>query len=106
MLDTTQDAVKAMLRADPSLTPSERNRILATIRNHGRASEPATPTAQEPRIIRRADAARRLGCSLRAVDNWTRAGILRKITLPGRVRAAGFRESEIVSVIEGRGAPA
>ena len=106
MLDTTQDAVKAMLRADPSLTPADRNRILATIRNHGRTPVNADPTTPEPRLIRRADAARRLGCSLRAVDNWTRAGILRKVTLPGRTRAAGFRESDIVALIDGKGAAA
>jgi len=105
MLDTTQDAVKAVLRADPSLTPTDRNRLLGMLRNHGKA-EPAAPIAPEPRIIRRADAARRLGCSLRAVDNWARAGILRKVKLPGRIRAAGFRESELVAVIEGKGTPA
>lgn len=104
MLDTTQDAVRALLRADPSLTPTDRNRILATLRSHGK-TEPE-PAAPEPRLIRRADAARRLGCSLRALDNWARTGILRKVKLPGRVRAAGFRESDLVAVIEGRGTPA
>ena len=43
---------------------------------------------------------------MRAVDNWTRAGILRKVTLPGRTRAAGFRESDIVALIDGKGAAA
>jgi predicted DNA-binding transcriptional regulator AlpA len=102
MLDTTQDAVRAMLKADPSLTPADRGRILATLRNHGKADP--EPTATEPRIIRRREAARRLGCSLRAVDNWTRAGILRKVRLPGRIRHCGFRESDIAALIAGEGA--
>ena len=101
MLDTTQDAVKAVLRADPSLTPTDRNRMLVLLRNHGKATL-ATPAALEPRLIRRAEAARRMGCSLRAIDTWARAGILRKVKLPGRTRAAGFRERDLVAVIEGR----
>jgi predicted site-specific integrase-resolvase len=54
-------------------------------------------------LIRRADAARRLGCSLRALDNWARTGILSTVKLPGRVRAAGLRESDIARLIEGEG---
>lgn len=102
MLDTTQDAVKAMLRADPSLTPADRNRILATIRNHGKTPANSEPAAPEPRIIRRKEAARRFSCSMRALDNWARVGLLRRVILPGRVRAAGFREADIVSLIEGK----
>jgi hypothetical protein len=91
-----------MLKADPSLTPADRNRLLALLRNHGKAD--AEPAATEPRIIRRHEAARRLGCSVRAVDNWTRAGILQKVTLPGRTRAAGFREADVAALIAGKGA--
>ncbi len=99
MLDTTQDAVKALLRADPSLTPTDRTRILATIREHGKTD---TPTAPAPDcILRRVEVARRMGCSLRAVDHWARAGLLQKVTLPGRVRAVGFRESAVCALIAG-----
>lgn len=100
MLDTTQDAVKAMLRADPSVTPTDRNRILTTLRNHGKAEQ--QPNPPESRLIRRAEAARRLGVSLRAVDNWARAGILSKVKLPGRVRCCGFRAADVDALIEGR----
>lgn len=102
MLDTTQEAVKAMLRADPSLTPADRSRIIAAIRNHGTKTEDTTPAKPEPRIIRRAEAARRLGVGLRCLDNWHRCGILAKVTMPGRVRAAGFRDSDVVALIEGK----
>lgn len=102
MLDTTQEAVKAMLRADPSLTPTDRNRILAALRNHGKTESAPTPAAVEARVLRRSEVARRFSVTLRAVDNWNRTGILRKITLPGRVRAAGFRESDVVALIAGR----
>jgi hypothetical protein len=102
MLPTTVDATRALLKADPSLTPGDRNRLLALLRNNGKTE--TEPTHTEPRIIRRAEAARRLGCSLRAVDNWTRTGILRKVKLPGRVRHCGFRETDIAALIAGEGA--
>lgn len=106
MLPTTLDATRALLKADPSLTPADRTRILATLRNHGDKPEndAATMAPQVAKIIRRSDAARRFSCSLRTIDNWARAGILHKVKLPGRIRAAGFRESDLAMLIEGRGA--
>lgn len=38
MLPTTANAVKAMLQADPSITPEDRNTILVTIKSHGNTS--------------------------------------------------------------------
>ena len=102
MLDTTRDAVNAVLRADPLVPPADRTRLVALLRNHGKTTP--EPTTTKPRIIRRREAAHRLGCSLRAVDNWTKAGILRKVTLPGRTRACGFLESEITELIQAGGA--
>lgn len=102
MLPTTIEATRAMLRADPSLTPNDRNRLLALLRNHGKADP--EPTAERvERILRRAEAARRLGCSLRAIDTWARTGIIQKVRLPGRTRAAGFRECDIAALISGGG---
>ena len=101
MLPTTIEATRALLKTDHTLTPADRARLISTLRGHGKKdSRGATPIASEPRLIRRAEAARRLGCSLRAVDSWARDGILRKVTLPGRVRAAGFREADLVRLIE------
>jgi predicted DNA-binding transcriptional regulator AlpA len=102
MLPTTIDAVRALLKADPTLTPAARTRVLAVLRAYGK-TEPTSDVRTEPRLLRRAEVARRLGCSLRAVDSWTRDGILEKVTLPGRVRAAGFRESDLSALIEGKG---
>lgn len=103
MLPTTIEATRAVLKADPSLTLADRNRVMTAIKNHGKADPSrAESKAPEPRLIRRADAARRLGCSLRAVDSWARDGLLTKVVLPGRIRAAGFRESDVVSLIQGR----
>lgn len=108
MLPTTSAAVRSILAADPSLTPSDRAGILAGLRNHGRPAEPTAPTpaTNEPRLIRRREAAARLGRSLRALDLLARQGILPRVILPGRVRGGGFRESDLVRLIEGRAVPA
>lgn len=92
MLVTTVDAIKAILRADPTVTPADRVLIIAAIRNHGKqAAQPKPVEQQEARILRRAEVARRMGCSLRTVDRMVCEGMIQKVTLPGRKRACGFR---------------
>jgi hypothetical protein len=100
MLTTTIDAIRAVLRADPSVTPADRASLLSIIRNHGKAVPVSQIALQtEVRILRRAEVARRLGCSPRTVDRIAREGILRKVTLPGRRRACGFRSSDLDRLI-------
>jgi len=106
MLPTTLDAVKSILRADPSLSTPDRARLMALLRKGGPEKPDTAPAAPEPRLLRRAEAARRLGCSIRCIDNWARDKILDKVRMPGRVRAAGFREADIRRLIEGGGAAA
>ena len=101
MLQTTQDAVRALLKTDPSLTPQDRTAILDRLRSH--TKDPAAP-ANASRLIRRNDAAERLGVTPRTIDYWTKQGILTKFKLPGRTRANGFRESDIEALIQGGGA--
>ena len=104
MLTTTLDAVKAMLKADPALTPADRARILASVRNHGKDAEtPRAVAATEKRILPRAEVARRFSRSLRFVDHLAKAGILRRVMLPGRKRACGFLAEEVERVIVGEG---
>lgn len=98
MLPTTQTAISAMLKADPSLTPDARAAIVAAIRNHGKTARPETaPTA---RLLKRREVAERLGCCPRTVDGLARTGSLRRVLLPGRHRGAGFVESDVVNLIE------
>ena len=101
MLSTTCNAVREILRADPSVNPGERARLLALLRA-GPPSAQAAPTLNEPRILRRAEVARRLAVSLRAIDAWSKQGVLAKIRLPGRIRSCGFREADVVALIGGR----
>jgi hypothetical protein len=102
MLNTTLEIVRSGLKADPTLTPQERTRLLAALREPA-AQKSAPVTSTEPRLIRRAETARRLSRSLRFVDKLAAAGILAKRKLPGRVRASGFLASDVDALIQGGG---
>src|SRR5262245_4340121 len=101
MLSTTLQIVRSALLADPSIAAPDRTRILAFVRNDAAATKPETRTEGVVRIIRRAEAARRLSCSLRTIDKLASSGVLVKRKLPGRVRAAGFLESDVATLIAG-----
>jgi hypothetical protein len=102
MLDTTVEIVRAGLKADPTLTPQERVRLLADMRKPA-AQKSAPVTSAEPRLIRRAEVARKLSRSLRFVDKLAASGVLAKRKLPGRVRASGFLASDVDALIQGGG---
>ena len=99
MLPTTHDAIRSMLKADPSITPQDRSTILATIKNHGNTSTPNNE--QGPQLITRKQAAAMLNRSPRLIDLLAGSGALQRVTLPGRIRAAGFRRADVVALIEG-----
>lgn len=98
MYDTTRDAVRAVLKADPSLDPETRNRMLEALSG---VSSGKTKENGETRIIRRNEAARLLARSPRAVDYLAAAGHLQKVTFPGHSRSAGFRMSSVQALING-----
>jgi hypothetical protein len=120
MMSHTFEIIKTALKADNSVSASDRARVLATIRNGGSKSPETARLAEprvlatlrhrgsqapepaklaEPRLIRRAEAAHRLGCSLRLVDRLAKDGALIKRKLPGRKRAAGILESDLLALI-------
>ena len=97
MLRTTVEAIRSILKADPATTPGERTRILSTLRN---GKDPPCPEPHRaPRLLRRKEAAGRLGASIRLVDRLAQQGLLRKVRLPGRRRAAGFLEADVQALI-------
>jgi len=103
MLPTTGDAVKALLKADPSLTPADRTRIVAAVRNHGKPTDEPPVERPRARILQRAEVAKRFGRSLRFVDKLAVEGILQRVKMPGRVRACGYREEDVERLIAGEG---
>ena len=60
------------------------------------------PSVEPDRLLRPKAAADRLGCTPRTIFNLLKSGALHRVILPGRIRALGIRESEIVALIEGR----
>jgi hypothetical protein len=104
MLTTTQKAIASILETDQSIDPGTRARMMAALRDQGKA-DPATANAPAPaRLLRRGEVAKRLAVTTRAVDEWARTGILKRVHLPGRVRGAGFRESDVQALIENNAA--
>jgi predicted DNA-binding transcriptional regulator AlpA len=67
-------------------------------------TQPTKPT--EPRLLRRAEVARRLGCSVRLVDRLATEGVLPKHRLPNRRRAAGVLEADLIALITASPLPA
>lgn len=99
MLETTLAIVKSTLRADPTLTPAERAKILALLRiGPGKLSEPNPPKSTG--VVRRAEAAQRLSRSLRAIDQLCRDGALKRVRLPGRKRCSGIAADSLDALVK------
>jgi len=97
MLPTTFELIRGALKCDPTLGPADRARILATLRNGKPA--PEQPTNAGPRILRPKIVAERLGRTTRSVHQLCQQGILQKVKLPGRQRAAGILESSLIAAL-------
>ena len=82
-----------------ALNKTERREFLRTF-SDPTPTAPATP--ETDRVVRRGEAARILARSPRAVDRLAADGALRRVMLPGRTRAAGFRLRDVQALIEGR----
>ena len=95
---STIEIIKATAKADPLATPADRASLLAFLRGGGN-SETTKAAPVENRLLRRVEAARLLGRSARTVDELAQQGILFKVKLPGRKRAAGFRYTDVVALI-------
>ncbi len=83
------------LMAVQQLPAKDRAALLQRMQPGAEKKEP------EMRIVRRAEAARMLGLTVRGIDNLAREGNLHRVRLPGRKRGAGFRLEEIQTLIAG-----
>lgn len=100
MLGTTLKLVKAAFQADPTLTALDRRRLVVQLTQPAKAPAALSASASaEPRLIRRAEAARRLGCSVRLIDRLSAEGVLPKRRLPRRVRASGILLSDLEALM-------
>ncbi len=87
----TRAAIEAILKSDSTVSADVRKRFLATEEKYAAAPD---------RVISRTEAAKRFGRSPRSMDNWVKRGVLKKWHLPGASRATGFRESDIVALLQ------
>lgn len=55
-----------------------------------------------PRLLRRREVAARLAVCPRVIDNLARQGALRRVKLPGRMRGAGYVETEVDALLDAR----
>lgn len=99
MLPTTLDMIRAALKCDPSLSPAERAEIIDRIKGRKAKPEKSVATPTEDRIVRRKEAAKRLGVSLRTLDLIAESGHLKRKKLPGRTRSVGFLESDLLALM-------
>jgi hypothetical protein len=99
MLATTLDVIKAGLKSDPTVSPSERARLLTLLR-HGPSTPKAEPLPSNgPRLVTRRNTAAMLAKSVRTIDKLAATGVLKRRLLPGRKRSAGFLESDILVLL-------
>jgi hypothetical protein len=105
MLKTTMEIIASALKGDPTVNIRDRARILTALRRGLETKAGAAEAAAKPnlrRIVHRAEAAKIFGCSLRLIDRLSAQGALRKVRLPGRQRAAGFVEQEVLALMDER----
>lgn len=102
MLQMTLEAAKGILRMDSTIDSATRARLIALWRTGEKQSTAVTPSAQAgpSQILRRGEAANRLGVSLRTVDLLATQGVLQKVRFPGRKRACGFRSTDVSGLID------
>jgi hypothetical protein len=99
MKTSTLVALKAILESDPIRTERDRVELLKTL-----GVEIATAPDAGDRLLTMREAAARLGRGVRVIHTLARRGALRKYTLPGGVRCAGVRASDIDALLSGGGA--
>jgi hypothetical protein len=99
MLATTIEVIRAGLKSDPTISPSQRSGLIALLRHGPKPSKSEMPEVNGPQVITRKMTAERLNRSLRFVDRLAKEGILRKVKLPGRQRAIGFAQEDVARLI-------
>lgn len=95
MLQTTKQAVSAVLAADPSITPEDRKGFMVLLANPGASKH------EIPRVLSREECGRVLGVSVKRVDQLARAGYLKRVSAPGTKRAIGILETSLRAFVEG-----
>jgi hypothetical protein len=95
----TARMMDTVLRSDPTIGRTERQRILNRLMAKPKKGEDETQPMDK--ILRRADVATMLGRSPKTVDNLAKKGILKRVVFPGNKKGAGFRYIDVLTLVVG-----
>ena len=98
-LQTTRDAVRSILRTDPTCSADDRLRVLAALNGKAMSAAGLAGVKAPPRIVRFPAAAVQLGCGVRLLHRLAQNGQIRKCKLPGRVRCHGILEEDLARLM-------
>lgn len=98
-LQTTRDAVRSILKTDPTCNDADRQRVLDAMSGKAVPASGETVKAPPPRIVRYAAAAEQLGCSVKLLHRLAHGGAIRKCKLPGRVRCRGVLAEDLARLM-------
>jgi len=99
-LQTTRDAIRSILKTDPTCSGDERQRVLDALSGKAVPASGAVVAAPTPpRIVRFAVAAEQLGCGVKLLHRLAHTGAIRKCKLPGRVRCHGILEEDLARIL-------
>lgn len=98
MLPTTRDALKSILATDPTVTPADRQALLAATKAKD-AKEPAPE-----RLLTRAEVRALFNRSSRCLQLWEKKGVLSPVKVLGR--CVGYSPEAVRAVLEGKGGAA
>jgi hypothetical protein len=104
MLKHTETAIRAILEADPSITPGQIKAGIAAI-NETR-QEGITDTRPIDTILKPKEVAAILKTSTRNVGRFGRLGYIRRVRVPGASRAIGYSADSVRAFMAGKTAKA
>ncbi len=87
------------MATDSTISLEEKQAILTSLRSGAGGKT-------HDRILRRKEAAERLGICPKTLDNWSLRGTIHPIRIKGSERAVGFRQSDVDAIIAGKRAEA
>ena len=95
MLPTTLEIIQSALKADSTVAPPDRARLLALLKAGGVPPPTAAIPAAGPMVLRWKEAAKLFGCCPRTLRTWALDNKIKPVMQPGRERAYGIRRSDL-----------
>lgn len=98
MKTTTIELIRSVLKSDETVASDERARIIRMMTAPNEQVKPPEPM----RIVSFKEASLRLAVTPRTVYHYCRAGMLVRVTIPGKYRASGVTGESLEVAIRGK----